>query len=71
MMLLLRLVAYIIIGMFVLLSLGALTLGVWLSFKLVPVALMAIGGATLVWVVLYAFDKLVESVKEVWNNGFY
>ena len=67
-MLLIRLLAYVIIGMFALLAVGALTLGIWLSFKLIPVALMAIGGITLVWVVLYAFDKLIETIKEVWKD---
>lgn len=67
-MMLIRLLAYVIIGMFALLAVGALTLGIWLSFKLIPVALMAIGGITLVWVVLYAFDKLIETIKEVWKD---
>lgn len=67
-MFLIQLVAYILILVFIGMATCALIGGIWLSFKLVPIAMMAIGGATLIWVVVYAFDKLVKSIKEAFDN---
>ena len=69
-MLLIQIVAYILMFFFIGLAACALIGGIWLSFKLVPIVMMAIGGATLVWVILYALDKLTKSIKEAFNNVF-
>ena len=69
-MFLIQVIAYILIFFFVGIAACALIGGIWLSFKLVPIAVMAIGGATLIWVVVYALDKLIKSVKEAFDNVF-
>ena len=69
-MFLIQVIAYILIFFFVGISACALIGGIWLSFKLIPIAVVAIGGATLIWVVVYALDKLIKSVKEAFDNVF-